>query len=67
MLKQLFINVMLVEALEQMFGYATLRKDLVTKKRVVGYKSEETMQYCSVIASRSPVQKKEEPGAFTIP
>ena len=33
MLKQLSINVPLVEALEQMPGYAKFMKDLVTKKR----------------------------------
>ena len=32
MLKQLSINVLLVEALEQMPGYAKFVKDLVTKK-----------------------------------
>ena len=34
MLKQLSINVPLVEALEQMSGYAKFMKDLVTKKRL---------------------------------
>ena len=34
MLKQLFINVPLVEALEQMPGYAKFMKDLVTKKKI---------------------------------
>ena len=34
MLKQLSINVPLVEALEQMPGYAKFMKDLVTKKKI---------------------------------
>ena len=37
MLKQLSINVLLVEALEQMPGYAKFMKDLVTKKRSVTF------------------------------
>ena len=34
MLKQLFINIRLVESLEQMPGYAKFMKDLVTKKKI---------------------------------
>ena len=37
MLKQLIINVPLVEALEQMSGYAKFMKDLLTKKRAASY------------------------------
>ncbi|KAK4737404.1 hypothetical protein R3W88_001101 [Solanum pinnatisectum] len=66
MLKQLSINVPLIEALEQMTGYAKLMKNLVTKKRVVSFKDEYRLQHCSAIATRSLVQKKEDPGAFTI-
>ncbi|XP_049373432.1 uncharacterized protein LOC125838412 [Solanum verrucosum] len=67
MLKQLSINVSLIEGLEQMSGYAKFMKDLVTKKRAVNFENEERLQHCSVIATRSLVQKKEDPGAFTIP
>ena len=67
MLKQLSINAPLVEPLEQMPGYAKFMKDLVTKKRSVTFEDDDRMQHCSVIATRSPVQKKEDPGAFTIP
>ena len=67
MLKQLSINVPLVEALEQMPGYAKFMKDLVTKKRLVTFEDDDRMQLCSAIATRSLVQKKEDPGAFTIP
>ena len=38
MLKQLSINVPLVEDLEQMPGYAKFMKDMVTKKRSVTFK-----------------------------
>ena len=58
MLKQLSINVPLVEALEQMLGYAKFMKDLVTKKRSVTFEGDDRMQHCSAIATRSLVQIK---------
>ncbi|PHT54166.1 Ubiquitin-NEDD8-like protein RUB1 [Capsicum baccatum] len=67
MLKQLTINVPLVEALEQMPGYAKFIKNLLTKKRAVSYDLADEVHQCSVIATRSLVQKKADPGAFTIP
>ena len=67
MLKQLSINVPLVEALEQMPDYAKLMKDQVTKKRSVTFEDDERLQHCSAIATKSFVQKKEDTGAFTIP
>ena len=42
-------------------------KDLVIKKRSVTFKDDDRLQHCSAIATRSLVQKKEDPGAFTIP
>ena len=42
-------------------------KDLVTKKRAVSIDLIDNVHYCSAIATRSLVQKKEDPGAFTIP
>ena len=48
-------------------GYAKFMKDVVTKKRSVTFVDDDRMQYCSAIATRSLVQKKEDPGAFTIP
>ncbi|KAK4729541.1 hypothetical protein R3W88_022529 [Solanum pinnatisectum] len=47
-------------------GYAKFMKDLVTKKRVVSFENDERLQHCSAISTRSLVQKKEYPGAFTI-
>ena len=67
MLKQLSFNVPLVEALEQMPSYAKFMKDLVTKKRLVTFEDDDRLQHCRAIATRSLVQKKEDPGAFTIP
>ncbi|XP_069152685.1 uncharacterized protein [Solanum lycopersicum] len=66
MLNQISINVSLVEALEKMPGYVKFRKDLVTKKRSVTFEDEDRLQHCSVIATRSLVQKKDNPDAFTI-
>ncbi|XP_069147139.1 uncharacterized protein [Solanum lycopersicum] len=65
--ENLSINVPLVEALEQMPDYAKFMKDLVTKKRSVIFEDNDRLHHCSAIATRSLVQQKEDPGAFTIP
>ncbi|XP_070020011.1 uncharacterized protein [Nicotiana sylvestris] len=66
MMKSLSINVPLVEALEQMPGYAKLIKDLVTKKRSMNCETiKMTNQVSSIVHSMAP--KLEDPGAFTIP
>ncbi|KAK4726756.1 hypothetical protein R3W88_031673 [Solanum pinnatisectum] len=67
MLKQLSTTVPLIEALEQIPGYAKFMKDMVTKKRAVSFEDDDRLQHYSAIATRSLVQKKEGPGAFTIP
>ena len=59
MLKQLSINVPLVEALEQMPGYTKFMKHLVTKKRSVTFEDDDRLQLCIAIATRSLVQKNE--------
>ena len=41
-------------------------KNMVTKKMLVSFEDDDRMQHCSDIATRSLVQKKENPGAFTI-
>ncbi|KAK4721415.1 hypothetical protein R3W88_011648 [Solanum pinnatisectum] len=48
-------------------GYTKFMKDLLTKQRVVHLENDESLQHCSVTPTRSLVQKKEDPGAFTIP
>ena len=58
MLKQLSINVPLIEALEQMPGYAKFMKDMVTKKRLVSFQDDDRMQHFRCIATMSLVQKK---------
>ena len=67
MLKQFSINVPLVKALKQMPDNAKFMKDLVTKKRSVTFEDDDRLQHRSAIATRSLVQKKEDPGVFTIP
>ena len=42
-------------------------KDLVTKKRLVTFGGDDRLQHCSPIATRSLVQKKEDPSVLTIP
>ena len=49
MLKQLSINVPLVEALEQMPDYAKFLKDLVPKKRLVTFEDDDRMHHCTVM------------------
>ncbi|XP_049378025.1 uncharacterized protein LOC125842747 [Solanum stenotomum] len=67
MLWTLPINIPLVEVLEQMPGYAKFMKYLVTKKGTTSFEPTNNVHNCSDIATRSLVQKKEDPGAFTIP
>ena len=52
MLKQISVNVPLIEALEQMPGYAKFMKDLVTKKRTASFEPADNIHQCSVIATR---------------
>ncbi|XP_070055316.1 uncharacterized protein [Nicotiana tomentosiformis] len=66
MMKSLSINVPLVEALEQMPGYAKFMKDLVTKKRSMNCETIKMTHQVSAIV-HSMAQKLEDPGAFTIP
>ena len=67
MLKQVSINVPLIDALEQMPGCAKFMKDMVTKKRSISFEDDDILQHCSAIATRSLVQKREDSGAFSIP
>ncbi|XP_070017173.1 uncharacterized protein [Nicotiana sylvestris] len=65
MMKSLSINVPLVEALEQMSGYAKFIKDLVTKKRSMDCETiKMTHQVSAIVHSMAP--KLEDPSAFTI-
>ncbi|XP_055826351.1 uncharacterized protein LOC129894721 [Solanum dulcamara] len=61
------VNVSLLEALEKMLGYAKFMKDLVTKKRIISFELVGNLHHYNAIATRSLLQKKEDPSAFTIP
>ncbi|PHT59247.1 DNA replication licensing factor MCM6 [Capsicum baccatum] len=50
MLKQLTINVPLVEVLEQMPGYVKFMKDLLTKKRAASYELKEDVHHWTGLA-----------------
>ncbi|XP_070057820.1 uncharacterized protein [Nicotiana tomentosiformis] len=65
MMKRLSINVPLVEALEQMPGYAKFMKYLVTKKRSMNCETIKMTHQVSAIV-HSMALKLEDPGAFTI-
>ncbi|XP_070019986.1 uncharacterized protein [Nicotiana sylvestris] len=66
MMKTLSINVPLVEALEQMPGYAKFIKDLVTKKRSMDCETIKMTHQVSVIV-HSMAPNIEDPRAFNIP
>lgn len=67
MLKELSVNIPLVEALEQMPKYAKFMKDWVIRKWTVSYESTDNVHHYSVVASRLCIEKKEDPGALIIP
>ena len=50
-LKQLSINVSLVEALEQILGYTKFMKVFVSKKKSVTFEDADRMQPCKAIAT----------------
>ncbi|XP_070007487.1 uncharacterized protein [Nicotiana sylvestris] len=65
MMKSLSINVPLVEALEQMPGYAKFMNDLVTKNRSMDCETiKMTHQVSAIVHSMAP--NLEDPDAFTI-
>ncbi|XP_047267207.1 uncharacterized protein LOC124897804 [Capsicum annuum] len=66
-LKQLTINLPLVEALEQIPRYAKFIKDLIMKKWSVTFKLMDNLHHCGAISIRSLVLQKVDLGAFTIP
>ncbi|XP_060200119.1 uncharacterized protein LOC132628352 [Lycium barbarum] len=66
-LKQLSINIPLVEALELRLGYTKFMKDLVTKRRHSSFETMGGPHHCSSIVTKALVQNKEDPGGFAIP
>ncbi|XP_070017168.1 uncharacterized protein [Nicotiana sylvestris] len=65
-LKQLSVNIPFVEAFQEMPGFAKYLKDLITKKKTTKNEVVNVTHRVSSIIATTIVQKKEDPGAFTI-
>ncbi|XP_016469915.2 uncharacterized protein LOC107792235 [Nicotiana tabacum] len=66
-LKQLSVNIPFVEVFQEMSGFAKYLKDLITKKRTTKNEVVNVTHRVSSIIATTIVEKKEDPGAFTIP
>ncbi|XP_060973937.1 uncharacterized protein LOC133039131 [Cannabis sativa] len=67
-LKQLHINIPLVEPLEQMPTYVKFLKDILTKKRRLGeFETVALTEGCSAMLKSKIPPKLKDPGSFTIP
>ncbi|KAL5555585.1 hypothetical protein UlMin_037821 [Ulmus minor] len=67
-LKQLHINIPLVEALDQMPNYMKFMKDMLTKKRQFGeFETVALTRECSAVLQNKLPPKLKDPGSFTIP
>ncbi|XP_038876457.1 uncharacterized protein LOC120068878 [Benincasa hispida] len=68
LLRQLHINIPLVEALEQMPTYVKFLKDILTKKRRVSETELIALtQECNALVSNSLPKKQKDPRSFTVP
>ncbi|KAL4319223.1 hypothetical protein GQ457_18G009160 [Hibiscus cannabinus] len=66
-LKQVHINMPLVEALQQMPNYAKFLKDMVTrKKRIEEFETAAATETCLALMHNKVPAKKIDPGSFTI-
>ncbi|KAL4366646.1 hypothetical protein GQ457_05G015520 [Hibiscus cannabinus] len=66
-LKQVHINLPLVEALQQMPNYAKFLKDMVTrKKRIKEFETVAAIETCLALMHNKVPAKKTDPGSFTI-
>ncbi|KAK9031636.1 hypothetical protein V6N11_055929 [Hibiscus sabdariffa] len=66
-LKQVHINLPLVEALYQMPNYAKFLKDMVTrKKRIEEFEAAAATETCLALMHNKVLAKKVDPGSFTI-
>ncbi|XP_070015942.1 uncharacterized protein [Nicotiana sylvestris] len=68
MLKQIQVNIPLIDVLKDMSGYAKIMKDLISRK----FDSQDLAtvtftQTCSVVVTRPVAEKLSDPGSFTIP
>nr|XP_016507019.1 PREDICTED: uncharacterized protein LOC107824731 [Nicotiana tabacum] len=68
MLKQIQVNIPLIDALKEMPGYAKMMKDLMSRNFDFQDLATVTLtQTCSVIMTRPIAEKLADPGSFTIP
>ncbi|XP_070043301.1 uncharacterized protein [Nicotiana tomentosiformis] len=68
MLKQIQVNIPLINALRDMPGYAKMMKDLMSRKFDFQDLAIVTLtQTCSVVVTRPIAEKLTDPGSFTIP
>ncbi|XP_075102674.1 uncharacterized protein LOC142177530 [Nicotiana tabacum] len=68
MLKQIQVNIPLIEALKEMPGYAKMMKDLMSRKFDFQDLATVTLtQTCSVVVTRPVAEKLSDPGSFAIP
>ncbi|XP_070003008.1 uncharacterized protein [Nicotiana sylvestris] len=68
MLKQIQVNIPLIEALKEMPGYAKMMKDLMSRKFDFQDLATVTLtQTCSAVVTRPVAKKLSDPGSFTIP
>ncbi|XP_070050924.1 uncharacterized protein [Nicotiana tomentosiformis] len=67
MLKQIQVNIPLIDALKEMPGYAKMMKDLMSRKFDFQDLATVTLtQKCSVVVTRPITEKLSDPGSFTI-
>ena len=67
-LKQLHINIPLIEAIQQMPNYSKFMKDVLTKRKRVGeFATVALTQECSQLVQGKLPPKLKDPGSFTIP
>ncbi|XP_070017503.1 uncharacterized protein [Nicotiana sylvestris] len=68
MLKQIQVNISLIEALKEMPGYAKMMKDLMSRKFEFQDLTTVTLtQTCNAVVTRPVAEKLSDPGSFTIP
>ncbi|KAJ4717030.1 DNA-directed DNA polymerase [Melia azedarach] len=68
MFKKLHINILFVDALEQMPNYAKFMKEMMSnKRRLEEYEIVKLIEECSSIFQRKLPKKEKDPGSFTIP
>ncbi|XP_058753984.1 uncharacterized protein LOC131627167 [Vicia villosa] len=67
-LKQPYINIPLIESIEQMKNYSKFMKDVLTKRKRVGeFATFALTQECSQLVQGKLPPKLKDPGSFTIP